>query len=394
MRLLPAIMTLCLALAASSVAVAQGSFMERDMCVRCHLLGPNLGAPNPVLSWRRSAHFRPDSSCADCHGGDRHFYAGLQRGHIGLFGPDETVEMCGECHPRETALQRGRAPVSESGYKCTVSCVHCHGYHEVEESDTGLINERTCGRCHAFDKAAAQKKALDAVTARMELIEKRVRSLKEERFPSGGAEIELAKAGEELSETVHGKRTGKFQAAAAGIIDILDDAEGMLERASPTRWYLLGAAVMVFLGTVMALLSGYEATLYSIDSDKEGDGMSKDNVSEPGGSSEAPPRAKSSWTAVLALVVALAALFLAMQQRFMGAESGVKAVSHTITEKVMPGLNKAEERTTISSVYKLKRMVVTLEEIGEASKSQEVRTNVNRLKSEVEDLAVKVMVHE
>jgi DmsE family decaheme c-type cytochrome len=108
------------------------------ICLKCHTANATFNLHN----WNASEHSINDVSCSDCH-----------RVHAGpdlIVSPQETYEMCYECHEdvRAEFSLPSRHPVPER----KVICTDCHDPHGTTagallRKDT--IRE-TCTECHAY----------------------------------------------------------------------------------------------------------------------------------------------------------------------------------------------------------------------------------------------------
>ncbi len=105
-------------------------------------------------------------------------------------------------------------------------------------------------------------------------------------------------------------------------------------------------------------------------------------------------KVKKSKTTTLALVIAIVALFLSVQERFSTENASVKTINRMITDKVVPEMKRSGHSDTVRSIYDLKHIVVTLEQVKETSRNPEVKTMVDQLQKQIEDLSVKIFVHE
>jgi hypothetical protein len=97
---------------------------------------------------------------------------------------------------------------------------------------------------------------------------------------------------------------------------------------------------------------------------------------------------------ILALIIALAALALAVQARRDSQKDVIASLNQTLTREVLPDLKKSRDRILVGHIYDLKRLMVTLEEIKETTSNEEVRMRVDQLRNDIEELTVKVFVHE
>jgi len=145
---------------------------EETVCIQCHGgQEGRLGAP--VAAWRESIHAQNGISCHDCHGGDPTDFAmamSPERGFLGKPGYTEVPAFCGRCHigVKEDYLASAHGRALEAG---GAQCVICHQNHRVQKASIDLINEESCSRCHAYDRAKVIKTAVggtDRMLASME----------------------------------------------------------------------------------------------------------------------------------------------------------------------------------------------------------------------------------
>jgi hypothetical protein len=389
MRARATILFLLLALPATLFA-APKFFLEQDMCVRCHLLGGNLGAENPVILWRRSAHYRPDSGCADCHGGDKYLYIDYEKGHAGLPDRARTLEDCGRCHAAEKADALEK-PAGEPGeFNCSVNCADCHGYHYVPEADVSLLNERRCGRCHPFGLVEPHKLMADGVAAATSAVEKKIALYEDQSFPVQSVKRKLDAIRKDFTSSFHSRPPERIRESSLSIIESIKGLLEGMEDFSPRKFRFSGAVIISFLVVLLVLLIGCQRTLDSErQTGKEGGEMADDN-----GLKSQERRTGSAWATGLALIIALIALVLVIQERMSSTESAVQSVNQTVTNTVVPQLKKATDRDTVNSIYELKRMVITLDEIKETSDNEEVRAMIDKMKMDLDELGVKLLVHE
>jgi len=167
----------------------------------------------------------------------------------------------------------------------------------------------------------------------------------------------------------------------------LNPLETRLQESAPYKWYLSGTAAVGFLVALAVLLFGYQSVLGSNYSGREDKDMEENE-------SKTRERKGSAWTGRLALIIALAALVLALQEKFMGPQTALQALNQTVTRTLAPELKKAANRDAVNTVYELKRMTVTLDEIRDTNANPEVRAKIDKLKIELQDLSVKLLVAE
>lgn len=149
------------ALAAPQPSLAALAEPQETVCTQCHSTLPDkLG--KPVNLWRKSIHADNGISCDSCHGGDPKNAADAMNGSRGFLGAPKEAEIpafCGRCHPGVLkdylASAHGRA-LGKGG----PTCFSCHGNHQVLKASLDLINEKTCTRCHSFERAKSIKAAM------------------------------------------------------------------------------------------------------------------------------------------------------------------------------------------------------------------------------------------
>jgi len=146
------------------------------VCIQCHSALPDrLGAP--VNLWRKSIHAENGISCNSCHGGDPKNAADAMNRAKGFLGaPKETdiPAFCGRCHPGVMkdylASAHGRA-LGKGG----PTCVTCHSNHQVLKASLDLINEKSCTRCHSFERARTIKAAMQQTEGYIQDIDGRIK---------------------------------------------------------------------------------------------------------------------------------------------------------------------------------------------------------------------------
>ncbi|MBJ6751609.1 cytochrome c3 family protein [Geomonas anaerohicana] len=156
---------------------AQAAPVEQPetVCIQCHgSLPDRLGAP--VNLWRSSIHAENGISCNGCHGGDPKDAANAmtpQRGFLGAPKEKDIPAFCGRCHPGVykdyLSSAHGRA-LGAGG----PTCVTCHSNHQVVKASLALINEKSCTRCHSFDRARAIRDAMQQTEAYIDNISRRI----------------------------------------------------------------------------------------------------------------------------------------------------------------------------------------------------------------------------
>lgn len=163
------------ALAALDPTLAISAEQPETVCIQCHSTLPDkLGAP--VALWRKSIHAENGISCNSCHGGDPKNAADAMnraRGFLGAPKETEIPAFCGRCHPGVMkdylASAHGRA-LGKGG----PTCVTCHGNHQVLKASLDLINDKSCTRCHSFERAKTIRAAMQQTESEIIGIERRI----------------------------------------------------------------------------------------------------------------------------------------------------------------------------------------------------------------------------
>lgn len=164
------------ALIGSHPARAASEPQPETVCIQCHGgLPDRLGAP--VNLWRKSIHAENGISCNSCHGGDPKNAADAMNRSRGFLGaPKETAipAFCGRCHPGVMKDYLSSAHGRALGLGGP-TCVTCHGNHDIVKASLELINEKSCTRCHSFDRARAIKEAMRQTEGYIVGIERRIK---------------------------------------------------------------------------------------------------------------------------------------------------------------------------------------------------------------------------
>ncbi len=159
---------------------------EETVCIQCHGPQPGKGGA-PVKAWRGSIHADNGISCHSCHGGDPNDAANAMspaRGFVGTPQEAGIPAFCGRCHAgiMEDYLKSAHGRALGKGGP---TCVTCHGAHEVKKANLELINEKSCSRCHPYDRAAGIKEAMRQTEGLITDIERKI-----ERFKGEGVDTE------------------------------------------------------------------------------------------------------------------------------------------------------------------------------------------------------------
>ena len=106
------------------------------------------------------------------------------------------------------------------------------------------------------------------------------------------------------------------------------------------------------------------------------------------------PTSRKSWMNKITLAIAIIALLLALQQKLSSDRNAIKSINQTITNTVLPQVKKSSNRDMVDTVYELKEVMITLEKIKETSTNPEVKSRIDQLQKDIQELSVKIIVHE
>lgn len=158
---------------------ARSAETPENVCLQCH--GAMTGRTGePVKLWRGSIHAENGISCNGCHGGDPKDAANAmspERGFLGVPKATDIPAFCGRCHlgvmKDFQASGHGRA-LGKGG----PTCVTCHGNHQVVKATPDLINEKSCSRCHGFERAKEVKSAMQETERLISSLDDRIAGYK------------------------------------------------------------------------------------------------------------------------------------------------------------------------------------------------------------------------
>ena len=110
----------------------------------------------PVKLWRGSIHAENGIACNACHGGDPKDAANAMSPARGFLGrarkrrtsPPSAAAATSGVLKDYLASAHGRA-LGKGG----PTCVTCHGNHLIVKASLELINEKSCTRCHSYERA-------------------------------------------------------------------------------------------------------------------------------------------------------------------------------------------------------------------------------------------------
>jgi len=149
------------------------------VCIQCHPGLPEKYS-QPVTLWRGSIHAESGVTCHSCHGGDPNDMANAmspERGFLGVPKGKEIPPFCGRCHIGVLKDYMASAHGMALG-KNGPTCVTCHGSHAIIRANLDLINEKSCTRCHSFDRARLIREAMKDTEGMITDADKRLKAYK------------------------------------------------------------------------------------------------------------------------------------------------------------------------------------------------------------------------
>ncbi len=108
-----------------------------------------------------------------------------------------------------------------------------------------------------------------------------------------------------------------------------------------------------------------------------------------------PRKKRLSWFfKLLTFFMVVLALYFSVMARFSSKNESIKSINRVITDTIVPEMKRSGSSDTMRAVYDLKHILLTLDRIKESSKNEEIKTMVEQLKKQIEELSVKIFVHE
>lgn len=239
-------------------APIQAAETPEIVCVKCHAALPGkLG--EPVKLWRDSIHAENGIACNNCHGGDPKDTVNAMspmRGFLGAPKETDIPAFCGRCHVG--VLKNYQAsPHGKALGKGGPTCVTCHGNHLIVKASLDLINEKSCSRCHGFERAKAIKGVMRQTESLILDIDGRINAFKGRGADTDRLEKGLFAVRNRFHSLFHEVDTNKVGSESTQIIDELNklaqDLDGIDESRGKRK--IIGAIVVA--GALFAALLLY-----------------------------------------------------------------------------------------------------------------------------------------
>lgn len=226
------------------------------VCIQCH--GTQTGRlGEPVAQWRGSIHAENGIFCNNCHGGDPKDAVNAMSPARGFLGAPKEYDIpgfCGRCHVGVLASYQLSAHGKALG-KGGPTCVTCHGNHLVQRASLGLINEKSCSRCHTFERARLIKEAMSAVEARIVAVDREIARFKGRGADTSQLEQRLFASRNRFHTLSHVLDVPKIASSTRGInadLDVIDAAIRKIAEMDQVK--KLTGAVAIALALLAALL--------------------------------------------------------------------------------------------------------------------------------------------
>lgn len=235
------------------------------VCLQCHPGLPEKYS-KPVALWRVSVHAENGVTCHSCHGGDPNDMANAmspERGFLGTPVEKNIPGFCGRCHIGVLKDFMSSAHGKALG-KNGPTCVTCHGSHNIAKASLDLINEKSCTRCHAWDRASLIREAMKGTEEMILDADKRIKAYKK----IGGDTEKLEKSLFAVRNSFHTlfhevdvakvkKETAKIQGEIRKVSGTLDKMDATLKKRK------IAGFAAVCLALVAAVLLYFLRKTYS-----------------------------------------------------------------------------------------------------------------------------------
>jgi hypothetical protein len=227
------------------------------VCIECHSKLPEKYS-RPVTLWRGSIHAENGIFCNGCHGGDPKDAANAMSPARGFLGaPKETAvpSFCGRCHvgvfKDYLASAHGRM-LGKGG----PTCVTCHGNHQVVKASIELINEKSCSRCHSFERAGVIRAAMQETETMILAIDGRISAFKKIGTDTERLEKELFAVRNSFHTLFHNVNVELVKKESASIQADLKKIEVVLARLddSQRNRKIAGAVAVPFMLLIALVL--------------------------------------------------------------------------------------------------------------------------------------------
>jgi hypothetical protein len=175
------------------------------------------------------------------------------RGFLGVPKEVGIPAFCGRCHVRirDDYLQSAHGRALGKGGP---TCVTCHGSHEIRKVTLELINEKSCSRCHPYERAAKIKAAMEQTERQIVGIEKRLTRFKGEGVDTDATDKSLFAMRNSYHRLFHEVNTVRVASESAKIQGELTKLDQTLQKVDDQRAKRKIAGVVVVAAALVAAL--------------------------------------------------------------------------------------------------------------------------------------------
>lgn len=233
------------------------------VCIQCHSKMPEKYSL-PVKLWKGSIHAENGIACNACHGGDPKDAANAMnpaRGFLGAPKEPAIPAFCGRCHVGVMKDYLASAHGRKLGAGGP-TCVTCHSNHQVLKASLDLINEKSCSRCHTYERAKTIRAAMQQTESMVVAIDGRISTYKKTGTDTDKMEKGLFAVRNRFHTLFHNVNVELVKKESAQIQADLKKIQDELDRLDDThRKRKIGGAVAVaFLLLLALVLHGFKNT--------------------------------------------------------------------------------------------------------------------------------------
>ena len=239
---------------AAVLAVGRGTVQADEIvCITCHSAMPGKFG-EPVTLWKGSIHAENGIACNACHGGDPKDAANAmkkERGFLGAPKYNDVPAFCGRCHVGvlKDYLASGHGRALATGGP---NCVICHGNHQIVKASLELINEKSCSRCHSYERAKVIKGAMQETEAIIVALDARIVRYKQVGMDTERMEKELFSQRNRFHSLFHNVDVKRVTAESAQIQAELKKIDTTLKGLDEQGRKRKLAGVVVVAGLLLA----------------------------------------------------------------------------------------------------------------------------------------------
>ena len=255
-KYVPQLLTLIIALLPLTLFAAEPA---QIVCITCHGAMPGKYG-EPVKLWKGSIHAENGIACNACHGGDPTDALNAmkkERGFLGAPKYNDVPAFCGRCHVgvMKDYLASGHGRALATGGP---NCVVCHGNHQVVRASLELINEKSCSRCHSYERAKVIRAAMQETEGMIVAIDGRIKGYKQIGTDTDRLEKELFSQRNRFHSLFHNVDVKRVTAESAQIQAELKKLErNLTELDAQGRKRKLAGGIAVAVALLAAVVAHF-----------------------------------------------------------------------------------------------------------------------------------------